>query len=761
MTRLLSFIIAALIVGIPAVAQTIIVRSGEHEGFTRLALKMPEKVKWSIDASGRSLFLRTDLSSIDFDISYVFDRISRDRLVDLAQDGPGLDLVFSLGCDCSVSSFVDSTGLLAIDIKDNIGKSAHQRQTYGLPINQTPYRFSGNGKPTDTAHARSQELMLPVVIGRVPVPAPAALPVQRRRNSPARLPGSVNISEERLLAQIDRASEQGLLDFKVKPETNGTGMASASSPEATETAQRPEEKVTTPPISVSVTTVIDRDLAQFTQMMDHSSTTSDCFASDRIALHEWGGDRPFAAEIGHWRSQLFGEFDKLNPGVALKLARAYLHFGFGAEAAKALMLSTQTSTDKEILKAISQILETGALKGPNPFTGQQECPGDVALWSVLSSNTIAHDINNNAVQLAFSRLPLHLRSYLGPQISQKFTTAGDSQMADSILRAITRAGVEPGSGLELAKASVAELQGDTEIMGRELAKSLTADAEHAPEALIMLVAQRLETRGSVSPGFPELVAAYALEFRNAPIGADLRRSHAIALALAGQLSKAFETLSVIEEKDGFSSRLSVLIPLLALLSERADDVIFLQTALKTRPDSIQKIPAETSTMMAKRLLDIGLPAQAERWIPVAKEGSSSNEQRLLRAEIALANRLPNRAMVELLGLDGPGAARLRAAAMLQHGDYHLAGQMLATAGDYDGAARGFWLAEEWETIPKQTGVHYTQVVDRSRQLRADDGISTQLAPLAEARALVQSGSSARAQVMQLLQTVSIESQAPQ
>ncbi len=759
MTRLLSITIAALIFGTPAIAQTIIVRSGEHEGFTRLVLKIPENVAWSIDTSGRSLFLKTNLPSINFDVSHVFDRIPRDRIVALSQDGPGLDLVLSLGCECSTSSFMDSTGLLAIDIKDMNSKPIYRRQPLGFPLNQTTYRFTNKEGPAYVAPAGLQGLLLPVVTGPAPSTAPAAKPVQIKR-PPTRRPGAVSFSEERLLKQIDRASEQGLLELTVTPTINDVSAVGAEAAEPTGATEQPETQAPPLPISISVTTAVDRDLVSVAQMAGLSAKASTCLSSDRIALHEWGGDRSFSEEISHWRAQLFGEFDRLNPNIALKLARAYLHFGFGAEAARVIGLRSQPSADTHILRAISQILETDAITSPNPFSGQQKCPGDVALWAVLSTAMIAEDFNRNATKLAFSRLPTHVRSYLGPRISQKFAQAGDSQMADFILRTMTRTTVEPGLGLELAKAAVAELRGDTDTMERELANSLVSDAMHAPEALIRLVAKSIETRSPVSPDLPELSAAYALEFRNAPIGADLRRTHAIALVLANQFLEAFERLPEIEEKDGYANRLLVLPPLLSLLSERSDDVTFLQIALNFKPESIRKIPAETGSIVAQRLLGLGLPVQAEHWISAPTEGPSLKGQRLLRAEIALANRLPHRTKVELLGLDGPRADRLRAAAMMQHGDFKLAGQILAATGDFDNAARGFWLAEEWETIPEQTGAHYTQVVVISRQLRSETGIVTQLPPLARARVLMQDSTSARAHIMQLLQSVSLDSHSP-
>ena len=106
-----------LLTSSPALAQSALMRSGDHADFTRLTLPLPDGTEFALTrAEGRAM-LGFSGPLQDVDLSRVYDRIGRDRLSDIAvTDGPSLEL--TLACDCPVETVVAANNLLIIDIRD-------------------------------------------------------------------------------------------------------------------------------------------------------------------------------------------------------------------------------------------------------------------------------------------------------------------------------------------------------------------------------------------------------------------------------------------------------------------------------------------------------------------------------------------------------------------------------------------------------------------------------------------------------------------
>ena len=519
--------------------------------------------------------------------------------------------------------------------------------------------------------------------------------------------------------------------------------------------EAPEESL---PMPLSVTTVIDRDLATGVALLDRSSSESFCTDSKFVAVGSWGHGGNYSDEVSQFRSQLYGEFDKLQPEAAVDLARFYLFFGFGAEARQAIELSRKSNTEIQVLLVLAEVLDSGETVIENPFAGQQTCKGDIALWSLLSEQSVATNVNNDAVLQSFSRLPPHLRERLGPGLSRMYVEAGDAKMANSILRTTRRSGGEIVSGIDFAEASVAELNGDTETEERELMNSIVEGSEYSPKALMELIGNIYESRKALAPDLPDLVTAYATEYRGTDLEGELIRTQVVALALAGRFKEAFAAQEELQKLNNESENHAALTPLLTLMSERADDVTFLRYAIDSETGGSEYVSAQLGEQMAGKLLGLGFPDEAEMWLKKSGDSLNYKKRRMMQAEIEVAREQPYRALVELVGLSEPGANRLRAKALLQNGEYGKVGQVLTAAEDLNGAARGFWMAEEWETVPNQEDTHYSQVAEQSAQLfQVDPGIE-QMTPLAQARSLMRGSSEVREEIAALLQKVSAGSE---
>ncbi|NSY38765.1 hypothetical protein GKC28_10910 [Leisingera sp. ANG59] len=814
-----AFATAAFLLTSGAVhAQTIVTRSGEHKGFTRLVMRLPDGADWSLTQSGMTATVNIAAPEAVFDTSRVFNLIPRTRLQSLAQNAPGQPLRLQLGCDCMVTSYVQKDGYLVIDIRDG-GKPAAKPQfssaATALPLTtpapETGYRFgfsqsaasdarlalelaaavAGEQERTQTAQSREKterataDPAVASALAESPVPnlkdVELPLPGRQARAEevdsepdaavaaeaiPARISetgllldmdeseraAAVGESERRLLQQIGRAANQGLLTVTL----DGIPAAETSAGlDPLGGVGRPLD----PLAHISVTSAIDRETGLIAAMMDDSSEDSHCLKDRDVAIQDWGNENPFSDQVALLRSGLVREFDDVNPAIVHALARLYLYFSFGAEARsimKFLPPEQQESPEVALVDTLAMLMDSTPLPVNHALSGQQRCDGDSALWGALADGAVKRSANTDAIQQAFSKLPVHLRVHLGPRVSKMFAEAGNHHVAEAVLRSVDRTGVEEVPEINLAEAAIAELEGDTETMAEELSSEVAERTGNAPAALIDLVGLSVKERKALSPDVPDLIASYELENRETELGADLRQALVASLALMGQFHEAFKELKSVSDRDGPIARAKALGPLMLLLTERADDVTFLQYSLEFSKQATPAEAAPVAAEVARRLLNLGFASQAQELLAKLALESDDETRRLLMAEAALDLDKPHRALVELMGLDGSEANRMRAQALWRNGEYGRAGEYLLAEEEPDAAARGFWHSENLgaiEAIGTDAAESFGPVASVTSHIgeTAQDPIG--LAPLAHARALVESSEGTRGGIADLLSQI--------
>jgi hypothetical protein len=117
MIRQLAPLVLAMLASV-AQAEIIPVRSGEHQGFSRIVVPLPGLGDWVFGRVPGGYELRVERADAQFDVADIFDKIPRTRLVGATTPGAGR-LYLALGCDCSGDAFELSGGRLVIDIKDD------------------------------------------------------------------------------------------------------------------------------------------------------------------------------------------------------------------------------------------------------------------------------------------------------------------------------------------------------------------------------------------------------------------------------------------------------------------------------------------------------------------------------------------------------------------------------------------------------------------------------------------------------------------
>jgi hypothetical protein len=132
MRRLAIVLAAAALLPWAAWAQATVLRSGEHETFTRLAFPARMGVGWRIEREGpRDATVSFDDAALDFDLRETFARIQRRRILDVGASGGTLRL--ALGCDCAVSIDQLASGHVMIDVADADARPSHDLRPTNIP----------------------------------------------------------------------------------------------------------------------------------------------------------------------------------------------------------------------------------------------------------------------------------------------------------------------------------------------------------------------------------------------------------------------------------------------------------------------------------------------------------------------------------------------------------------------------------------------------------------------------------------------------
>ncbi len=717
----ISLIIVALLPLLwssPAAAQTLVMRSGEHDTFTRLVTRIPDGVSWRVEQNGVTAQFVVDAPDIRFDIANVFSIIPRDRLLDVWQDEPGAPLKFRLACPCPITTFSESGNYAVLDIGDPDGSVAQvdpdqelrsEKQEPALPPvlpfrSVTPFP---NSSPNAIGHGNSNE----------------GVSTSSEKASDTRIAAQsrtgTSMSERMLQQQVARAATQGLIDVHQDSLPEFDNTASSTLGETSE------------PISMNlrVETSVDRDMSLVPSDLRVNSSVGRCVDADQVDIRSWGDERPFGHQIGSYRTRLVGEFDDLQSEDMKGLAKTYLYFGFGAEARRLLSDTPDSEENHQVLLSLSELVEFGALTSPHPFENQKHCDSVLALWSVLADPISPKDVvNSGAVVRALVEMPEHLRSLLGPGLLRRFTDVGDTETAELLVRVINRSVPVGGAPMQMAEAELARLNGDVAEADSIVEEVALSGAKESPEALIKLSSRHFDAREALGKDTVDLLETYVLELRNSSLGSEVAANYSVALALAGDFRLAFEVMEGLDKANFEYSYLRNL----TLLTERADDLTFFQLSLgKIRPTS-DNLPPDLIFMISRRYIEIGFPEQAIELLELPSTVAlPGDDVFLLRAEAALAAGLSRRALLELVGRNSVEAVKLRAQALQMSGLHADAAELFAAGDDIKEAARSAWLAD----LPPSQHSAYAERQAASQRL-LESSVSQSEVSLAGARALL-------------------------
>lgn len=694
-----------IVLGASASAETLRVRSGEHDGYTRLVVQVPPGTGWRLDQHQGGARLSIALNDVTFETRSVFDRLSGDRLAALSQPAPGAPLDLTFGCECTATAFLHRQTMVVVDI--------------------APGRFTGSGI------AAMDLPVTPTVPVAVDLPADAlALPLLELDRQGF---------EDRLLSRILQSADRAVVDLELA----GVG-------------RRPTARygpVRVPPDGASnlrLSSVLD-DIRGLDQLaLPQLDTQPTCITDSELAFETWSGPAPFSTQVAELRAGLFQEFDRIDQRRALRLARLYAYHGFGAEALQVLAMLPKRPAEADRLAAIAFVMDGLPNPAPNPFEGQQHCDSAAAFWAVLTEGALYSDARLNAIEQAFARLPRHLRRQLGPSLSDLLVAANRPEASRRVLRATERALDTPPADVTLAKAGVAAAAGGP-ATAETLLNEVTSDPAamiEAPLALARLVEKRWADRGAISPRDLDLAAGYAREFRRSELGPMMAQTHVLALALSQDFGGALDRIERAESpKDWRRTHDQVL----HLLTERSSDITFLRHVLGLQDEGRDAIAIDAAIKIADRLADLGFAGHVHALANRPQDRTHRRDRARLRARAALLGQRPNQALLEITGDASPSAQGLRAQAMMRLSDFEATAQLLQAIGQTEAADRHFWLAGATEDAAGRTG-DFGDLIRIAASLTGPVARQTDK-PLADAVALLQDSATARDRIVDMLNIV--------
>ena len=668
--------------------ETVRLRAGEHAGFSRVAVDLPGLAGWELRREDRRVILDFPGRRTAFDGRQIFPerRVSRVTGARGDLDEAGSRLTLQLSCDCDARAYEFRPGMLVLDI----GPAA---------------------APAPAA----------VDVGPPPRRPDAAVPVAEAPSAVDAAPERLSVEEarERLLQQLARAADQGLVAFR---EPSAAPSEAGEAPDATDVAPPPAagtpdgdaaaaaarpDAGTTPPstaveapvVQLDARTAYDREGQRPRRIRPEPCPEDALLAADTWAAEE----DDFGEALATRRRALVAEFDRPATDAALAVARLYILHGFGAEARQVLAEFAADAGETPLLADLAALADDDPAAPDGPLARAAACGGRVALWRIAAGfapppETVAQPGWVGSVLEAFEEAPLALRRRAGPDLLTRLVDLGLPAEAEAARLLLDRAPGDHGDRWRLASARLAMAVGEGGAAERLLNAVIAGDGPEAPEALLALADLISARDGRLPEDLVEALGLAAFRLQGSDLGRRLLVAEVLGRAGRDQLGAALETLALQRAAgrvgpEDFDAALRAILDV-----ARAADVgaAAYAAAVLTHALLIGRDAAwdRTRARVAAELTGIGLANAARDLVaPAVERGDAAVRVAAARAETALG--LPDAALRLLEGAGDREAALARAEALAALGRHAEAHREAAPHLDAKARAELAWRAGAW------------------------------------------------------------------
>jgi len=718
------FAVALILSASPLAAQQVVsVTSGEHDGFSRLVLRIDPNEAWEIVETPGAATVRFPSQSLSFSTARVYDRMSTDRIAGLSEmtSNEESHLQLELNCKCEVQSFVFKEKYIVIDVFDGpalgpveTAETDLHWQPDALPFIQpsnSPSRFTAfvmaqaprqphllpDPLPREDATLSPQMAVptLPDMVAEVVVHEPEEKDVITEIDTLAgavvssmneaveaednpELQARIEEAQNQLLAQLTRAADQGLVEFVPVP-------VLVAEVEHIEPQNEPNIEPEVQPVDpelmqqLSARTAYSQGNEDALTEIVNQFAMPQCLEDELFLMEGWGREMSFSNELASLRSQLLGEFDTPNPDMAESIVQLYLRYGLGAEARLMLLEIGVTHENTPLYNDMAALVEGEPALVSGPVLKGAGCGGAHEMWYLATGHGNYQVLDPLSITDTFSTYPIEVRALIGPPLAQAFINRGQVDAGHLVLEIVRRAESGVTTAQRMAEAQVMEAQGDLAGAATVYRALALENGENAPQALIAYARALLASEKHLPETLLVDIESAAFFNRNTDSADPLRIweikvRHEIEGASAGLA----QIKDMLTERPHLIDELRVMTSDIfeVTIAEQVGDYPYAQMVLQFADMLDQGASGDAARLkIAEEMASIGLPETALD-VLAPNLGRPNAETKHIQAAAFVQLFQPARALVVLEGDESLVGYKIRLRAYLQMEDFTSVARLL-------------------------------------------------------------------------------------
>jgi hypothetical protein len=689
----MKWLLFCVLFAAPVFAETILVRTGEHAGFSRVVLSPAKPTPWSVSKSELGYRFKFETEEIYFDISRAFNLIPRDRIIQIYPGKEAASLDFVVKAGVLARSYEIANGVVVIDFSE----LPPEKVVASKEISQKlPKSFVNTEALLTPFYWRSVVLSKSDERPGTQPGTSSIVPALDAPKNSLKASGRVVAAEQQLLLQLSRAASQGLVTVdSVKNKLTDEMEANISIPPTEDVDIESTDVVG--PLAYQVKTAMDRELSKDYNATDHTEAGAECLSDSDLNITKWVNADPPTIQIADARRDLVSEFDNANDSDVLNLAKVYLGLSFGAEAQAVLAAFNPKSDEIETLMFLAHVIDGLPVDQSSTLLSMMECDSAASMWALLGDEQtqVNRQVNVVAVQRAYSALPHELRLTLADPLIEKLILNKQPAAARLIRKIVVR--TEPSvDSPAISDVRIDLAQGAMSKAEQKLKTIVALNGPDAIEALVMLVETQFETDVIIDSTIVENVAALAFEHRFADDNVKLSRALILATAASGQYSRAIDQLRRWSVGDG-DLRHEVATQLFEHIVRHADDTSFLN-ALMENADLWNSVENDCNALKsaAERYLNLRFADQVIDILSHCDLLDVEVAKIIGRAHI-LRRDAPN-ALTTVQNFSGDDFEKIRAESFALLDQPENAAKIFMASDDNLNARRQAWKAGDWGLV---------------------------------------------------------------